>query len=99
MRTLSQEYAAIDLIAAQTIASTLTGSANDVEIYEDDALIVATVGDAISSHPTVVVTVTGSLTATPNTYDQTLATFTTTGTSARRRPSRAAPARARTRRT
>ncbi len=76
MRTLKEEYTAIDLIAAQTTAATLTGSANDVEIYEDDALAVATISNSSGMQPQFTVTVTGSLTATPNTYDQNLATFT-----------------------
>lgn len=74
-RNLSEEYKAIELLPAQTIGATVTGSAKDVEIYGDDSLVVADLG-TFTSNPTVTITVTGSLTGTPTTYDQTLATFT-----------------------
>ncbi len=81
-KTIVQEYTAVNLLAAQTLAGTVTGSAVDVETYLDDAMVVASIPNTSSGNAGIIVTVTGSLTATPSTYDQTLATFATTGGSA-----------------
>jgi hypothetical protein len=81
MRTLAQEYTPIALLPAQTIAATVTGSANDVEAYIEDGMVIASIPNTNTLNPAVVVTVTGSLVATPTVYDQTLATFTTTAAS------------------
>ncbi len=79
-RDLNEEYKAIALLPAQTMAATTTGSAVDVEVYLDDAIVIANVpNNAGGANPVYVITVTGSLVATPSTYDQTLATFATTG--------------------
>lgn len=74
MRDLIQEYKVLSLIHSTTVSSTTTGSAVDVEIYNDDAVVVVDMGAFIGT-PSFIVTVTGSLTATPTVYDQTLATF------------------------
>lgn len=71
-----QTHKVISLVAPVTQTSTTTGSAVDVEVYNDDAMAIATIGTVSGGSPSVVVTITGSLTATPSTYDQTLATFT-----------------------
>ncbi len=76
MSDIYQEYKALSLIAPITQTATTTGSAVDVEIYDEDAMVIAQAGAITGGTPSVVVTVVGSLTATPSTYDQTLATFT-----------------------
>jgi len=75
MQILSEETKVLNLIAPVIQTSTTTGSAVDVEIYNDDALIVVNFGTMSGGSPSTVVTVTGSKVATPTTYDQTLATF------------------------
>lgn len=75
MRHLAEDYKLLRLLAAQAITSTTTGSAVNVESYDDDALVVADLG-AYTSTPSIVITLTGAKTGTPTTYDQTLATFT-----------------------
>lgn len=74
MRNLSQYAKALTLLAPQAIAATTTSSAVDIEAYEDDALAIVNLG-TFTSTPTVTITITGSLVATPTTYNQTLATF------------------------
>lgn len=74
-RNLSEDYKVINLIPATVTTATITGTATDIETYDSDSLIIANVG-AVGVNGSVTVTVTGSLTATPSTYDQTLATFT-----------------------
>lgn len=86
MRNLSERVKLINLIPAQDTTATVTGSAVDIEIYEDDALALVSLG-TFTSNPTIVVTIVGSLVATPTVYDQTLATFATasaTGVGAKR---------------
>lgn len=75
MRNLSQEVKALNLIAPVTQTSTTTGSGVDVESYNDDALAVVNVGIVSGGSPSTVVTIMGSLVATPTVYDQTLTTF------------------------
>lgn len=75
MKTLSQEATAINLIAPVTQTSTTTGSGKDVEAYNDDALAIVNVGTVSGGTPSTVVTIQGSLVATPSTYDQVLTTF------------------------
>lgn len=74
MRNLKESVKVLGLINATTIAATTTGSAVDVEAYNEDCLIVASTG-AVGTNGSVIFTVTGSLVATPSTYDQTLVTF------------------------
>lgn len=74
-RKVNEEYKVLALINAQTMTGTVTGAAVAVEGYMDDAIVVPTVANFYGA-PTVTITITGSLTGTPNTYDQTLATFT-----------------------
>jgi hypothetical protein len=75
MQTLSQEVKAINLIAPVVQTSTTTGTGVDVEAYNDDALAIVDVGTVSGGSPSTVVTIMGSLLATPTTYDQTLTTF------------------------
>ena len=75
MRDIYQEYKAFRLIAPVVQTSTTTGTGVDVEIYEDDAIAIVDVGVVSGGSPSTVVTIMGSLKATPTTYDQTLATF------------------------
>jgi len=74
MRNFSEDVKIINLVSPQAITSTLTGSTSDVEVYENDALIVADYG-TIGASGSVIVTVVGSLVTTPTVYDQTLTTF------------------------
>ncbi len=74
MRDLNENYKAVSLIQPAALAATLTGTAVDVEVYNDDCMVIANLG-ALTNGASVVVTVTGSLVATPTTYDQTLVTF------------------------
>ena len=86
MRNLSENVKMLALVPAVDSTATVTGSAVDVEAYEDDALVTVSLG-TFTSNPTIDVTVTGSLVATPTVYDQTLATFaqaTATGLGAKR---------------
>lgn len=75
MRNLSQDNAVINLIAPIVQTSTTTGTGKDVEAYNDDALAIVNVGAVSGGSPSTVVTIMGSLLATPTTYDQTLTTF------------------------
>lgn len=75
MRNLSNDVKALTLIAPVVQTSTTTGSGVDVEQYNDDALAVVNFGTMSGGSPSTVVTIQGSLVATPSTYDQTLATF------------------------
>ena len=75
MRKLSEEAKALSLIAPVVQTSTTTGSGVDVESYNDDALAVVNLGTVSGGSPSTVVTIMGSLVATPTVYDQTLATF------------------------
>lgn len=75
MRKLNEECKVLSLVPPQAQIATVTGSAVDVEKYEDDALAIANLG-AFTSDPTITITIVGSLVATPSTYNQTLATFT-----------------------
>jgi len=75
MRNLSQEVKALNLIAPVVQTSTTTGTGIDVESYNDDALAVVNVGTVSGGSPSTVVTIMGSLVATPTVYDQTLTTF------------------------
>lgn len=75
MRNLSQEVKALNLIAPVVQTSTTTGTGIDVESYNDDALAILNLGTVSGGSPSTVVTIMGSLVATPTTYDQTLATF------------------------
>lgn len=78
---LAQEYKAVPLLFPAAItATTSSTTVQDVEVYEDDALAVCNYG-AIGANGSVIVTITGSLKATPTTYDQTLATFVSCATS------------------
>lgn len=79
-RNLAQDYSAIALIHPIAHTSTTTGSAVDVEVYTNDALIIADTG-VVGTNGSAIVTVVGSLVATPSTYDQTLTTFVSTATS------------------
>ncbi len=75
MRKLSEEVKVINLIAPVTQTSTTTGTGVDVESYNDDALAIVNVGTVSGGTPSTVVTIMGSLVASPSTYDQTLTTF------------------------
>lgn len=75
MRNLSQEVKALNLIAPVVQTSTTTGTGIDVESYNDDALAILNLGTVSGGSPSTVVTIMGSLVATPTVYDQTLATF------------------------
>lgn len=75
MRQLFADYKFLSLIAPVVQTSTTTGSAVDVEVYDDDALAIVNVGTVSGGSPSTVFTLTGSKTATPSVYDQTLATF------------------------
>ena len=74
MRNFSEEIKLVALVPSQAATATVTGSATDVEVYEDDALAIVNLG-TFTSNPTVTITITGSLVATPTTYNQILATF------------------------
>lgn len=76
MRNISEQVKVISLVPANDATATVTGSAKDVEVYKDDALAIVDLG-AFTSNPSVVVTIVGSLVATPTVYDQTLLTFAT----------------------
>lgn len=85
MRNISETLKVVPLLVTNAVA-TVTGSATDVESYEDDNLVAVTLGTFVST-PTSIITITGSLLATPTVYDQTLATFNTAsagGTGAKR---------------
>ena len=75
MRNLTQEYKTLGLIAPVVQTATTTGSGVDVEAYDDDAEAIVHVGAISGGSPSTVVTIMGSLLATPTTYDQTLTTF------------------------
>lgn len=75
MRNLSQEVKALNLIAPVVQTATTTGTGIDVEAYNDDALVVLNLGTVSGGSPSTVVTLMGSLVATPTVYDQTLTTF------------------------
>jgi hypothetical protein len=75
MINVAQTYKALLLVPPVVQTSTTTGSAVDVETYTDDAMAIVSVGTISGGSPSTVVTITGSLTATPTVYDQTLATF------------------------
>lgn len=75
MRNLSQEVKALNLIAPVVQTSTTTGTGVDVESYNSDALAILNLGTVSGGSPSTVVTIMGSLVATPTVYDQTLATF------------------------
>lgn len=75
MKTLSQETKVVNLIAPVTQTTTTTGTGVDVELYNDDALAIVDVGAVSGGSPSTVVTIMGSLVATPTVYDQTLTTF------------------------
>jgi hypothetical protein len=80
MRDLVQEYKAFPLLFPAAItATTSSTTVADVEIYNDDAVAVVTIG-AVGAGGSAIVTITGSLVATPTTYDQTLATFVSAAT-------------------
>ena len=76
MQDIYQQYKVISLVKPVIQTATTTGSAVDVEIYHADALAIVHVGTVDGGTPSTVVTIVGSLTATPTVYDQTLATFT-----------------------
>lgn len=87
MQILAQETKAINLIAPVVQTSTTTGTGFDVEAYNDDALAIINFGTMSGGSPSTVVTIVGSLLATPTVYDQTLTTFvaaTATGLAAAR---------------
>lgn len=72
---LEQEYKAVSLLFPAAITSTTSSTTvRDVEVYDDDAMAIVEYG-AIGVNGGVTVTITGSLVATPTTYDQTLKTF------------------------
>jgi hypothetical protein len=75
MQDIVQNYKAVSLIAPVVQTSTTTGTGVDVEVYGEDAMVVVNAGTVSGGSPSTVVTVVGSLPATPTTYDQTLATF------------------------
>lgn len=75
MKKLSEEVKALNLIAPVVQTSTTTGTGIDVESYNDSALAVLNLGTVSGGSPSTVVTIVGSLVATPTTYDQTLTTF------------------------
>lgn len=75
MRNIIQDDKIISLVPPVVQTSTTTGSAKDVEIYEDDCAVIVHVGTISGGTPSTVVTLVGSLVATPTVYDQTLATF------------------------
>ena len=78
---LNEMYKAASLLPPAAITSTTSSSTTlDVEVYDDDALVVCNYG-SIGAGGSVIVTVLGSLVATPSTYDQTLATFVSASTS------------------
>lgn len=66
----------VALIAPVVQTATTTGSGVDVETLESDSMAIVQVGTISGGSPSTVVTIMGSLVATPTTYDQTLATFT-----------------------
>lgn len=76
MQDIIQNYKAVSLIAPVTQTATTTGTGKDVEVYGEDAMAVVNIGTISGGSPSTVVTIQGSLLATPTTYDQTLATFT-----------------------
>jgi hypothetical protein len=81
MRDLVQEYKSFPLIFPAAITTTTSSTTvQDVEIYNDDAVAICNYG-AIGAGGSVIVTILGSLVATPTTYDQTLATFVSAATS------------------
>lgn len=75
MKQLAQDVKVLNLIAPVTQTSTTTGTGIDVEVYNEDALAIVDVGTVSGGTPSTVVTIMGSLVATPSTYDQTLTTF------------------------
>lgn len=75
MRTIAQSTKVINLIAPVVQTSTTTGTGFDIEQYNDDAMAIVDVGTVSGGSPSTVVTIVGSLVATPTTYNQTLATF------------------------
>lgn len=75
MRDLSTENKVINLIAPVVQTTTTTGTGVDVETYNDDALAIVNFGTMSGGSPSTVVTIMGSLVATPTVYDQTLTTF------------------------
>jgi len=72
-KDISQEYKVVSLLHSTSITATNTGANEDVEVFEDDALVIVDVGSVVGTGVTV--TVVGSLVATPTVYNQTLATF------------------------
>jgi hypothetical protein len=76
MRNLSNDLKSLSLIAPVVQTSTTTGTGVDVEQFNDDALAQVNFGTMSGGSPSTVVTIQGSLVATPSTYNQTLATFT-----------------------
>lgn len=73
-RKLSEDYKALHLLPATARTTSTTSSNVSVESYDDDGLVVLSVGGGGAGF-TAPVKVYGSLTATPTVYDQTLATF------------------------
>ncbi len=73
-RNLSEDYKALTLLGATARTASTTSGNVAVEQYDDDALVILSVGGG-SAGFTAPVTVYGAKTATPSTYDQTLATF------------------------
>jgi hypothetical protein len=75
MRNIVQENKVLQLIAPVIQTTTTTGSAVDVEGYNDDAMVIVNAGAITGGTPSTVVTLVGSLLATPTVYDQVLTTF------------------------
>lgn len=75
MRQLAQSTKVLNLIAPVVQTSTTTGTGIDVESYNDDSLAIVDFGTVSGGSPSTVVTIVGSLVATPTVYDQTLTTF------------------------
>jgi len=75
-RRLSEDYKAITLMGATARTAALTTGAVSVEIYDEDALVVVSVGGGGAGF-TAPVSIVGALATTPTVYDQVLATFPT----------------------
>jgi hypothetical protein len=59
---LSQEYKVINLIGTTTVTADLNGTGQDLEQYENDAFVIATVGAITSTGATYVINIQGSTT-------------------------------------
>jgi len=79
MFKLNEEYKVVNLIGATTVTADLNGTAQDLEVYEPDALAVVSVGNITSTTATFVVNIQGS-TASAGTYTTLASSGSLTGT-------------------